>query len=90
MDLTLLKDGLIVMVIGMGTVYLFLTVMIWVMNLNNHVMKFINKFCPEEVPAEKKPVKKSCFEYSIKLEYFNEPKNILEELYKNISKIINK
>lgn len=59
MDLTLLKDGLIVMVIGMGTVYLFLTVMIWVMNLNNHVMKFINKFCPEKVPAEKKPVKKS-------------------------------
>lgn len=35
-----------------------------------------------------KPVKNTCFEYSIKLEYFNEPKNILEELYKNISKII--
>lgn len=59
MDLTLLKDGFIVMVIGMGTVYLFLTVMIWAMDLNGHILKFVNKFCPEEVPVEKKPVKKT-------------------------------
>lgn len=58
MDLTLLMDGFIVMVIGMGTVYLFLTIMIWVMNLNSYVMKFVNKFCPEEIPVESKPVKK--------------------------------
>ena len=34
MDLTLLKDGIFVMIIGMGTVYVFLTIMIWVMELN--------------------------------------------------------
>lgn len=35
-----------------------------------------------------KPVKQSCFEYSIKQNYFDEPKNILEELYKTVSKVI--
>ncbi len=54
MDLTLLKDGIFVMVIGMGTVFVFLTVMIWVMELNGKVLQIINKYFPEEIPAEKK------------------------------------
>ena len=57
MDLTLLKDGIFVMIIGMGTVFVFLTVMIWVMELNGKFLQIINKFFPEEIPVEKKPVK---------------------------------
>ena len=34
-----------------------------------------------------KPVKQSCFEYSTKLNYFNEPKNIFEEIGKLVSTI---
>ena len=50
MDMTLLKEGAIVMVIGMGTVFFFLTIMIGAMNINEKVLKFIGKFFPEEVP----------------------------------------
>ena len=55
MDISLLKEGLFVMIIGMGTVFVFLTVMIWVMKLNSIFMqKVVNKFFPEELPVEKK------------------------------------
>lgn len=54
MDLMLLKDGFFVMVIGMGTVFIFLTIMIWVMQLNGKLLQIINKYFPEEVPVEKK------------------------------------
>ena len=53
MDLTLVKDGLFVMVIGMGTVFIFLTIMIFAMQINAKFLKFINKFFPEEIPQEK-------------------------------------
>jgi len=59
MDLTLLKDGVFVMVIGMGTVFVFLTTMIWVMTLNGIVLRYVNKFFPEEIIEEKKSVKKA-------------------------------
>jgi len=38
---------------------------------------------------DKTPVKKSYFEYSHKLDYFNEPENIIEELHDFVYKIIN-
>lgn len=57
MDLTLLTDGTIVMIIGMGTVFIFLTIMIWCMDLNGKVLQYVNKFFPEEVVEEKKSVK---------------------------------
>lgn len=53
MDLTLLKDGLFVMIIGMGTVFVFLVIMIYVMQISANIIKYINKFFPEEVPQEK-------------------------------------
>ena len=53
MDLTLVKDGIFVMVIGMGTVFIFLTIMIFAMQINAKFLKFINKFFPEEIPQEK-------------------------------------
>ena len=57
MDTTLLKEGAIIMVIGMGTVFFFLTIMIGAMNINEIVLKFIGKYFPEEV-AEVKTTKK--------------------------------
>ena len=57
MDITLLKEGAIIMAIGMGTVFFFLTIMIGAMNINEIVLKFIGKYFPEEIP-ELKTVKK--------------------------------
>lgn len=59
MNLALLEDGLIVMIIGMGTVFVFLSTMIFAMHLNGKVLQVLNKFFPEEIPVEKKPVQKS-------------------------------
>ena len=59
MDLALLEDGFIVMIIGMGTVFVFLSIMIFAMHLNGKVLQVLNKFFPEEIPVEKKPVQKS-------------------------------
>lgn len=58
MDITLLKEGFIVMVIGMGTVFFFLTIMIYAMKLNDIVLGFIGKYFPEEVPEVKTSKKK--------------------------------
>lgn len=59
MDITLLKDGIFVMIIGMGTVFIFLSIMIVAMNLNGKILKIVNKYFPEEIPEEKKPNKKT-------------------------------
>ena len=61
MDLTLFKEGFVVMVIGMGTVFIFLTIMIWVMNLNSYILKIVNKYFPEEIPVDKTVSKKKSF-----------------------------
>ena len=58
MDITLLIEGAIVMVIGMGTVFFFLVIMIGAMNINEKVLKFIGKYFPEEVPEVKTQKKK--------------------------------
>ena len=57
MDMILLKEGAIIMAIGMGTVFFFLTIMIGAMNINEIVLKFIGKYFPEEV-AEVKTTQK--------------------------------
>ncbi len=59
MNATLWNDALLVMIIGMGTVFVFLTVMIWVMDFNGKVLQFVNKIWPEEVPQESKQARKS-------------------------------
>ena len=60
MSLELLKEGFLVLLIGMGFVYVFIAIMIWVMNISAKIMKFINKYFPEEVEEEKyTPKKKS-------------------------------
>jgi len=57
MNLTLLNEGIIVTILGMGTVFFFLALMIWVMDMTENILKFIGKFFPEEV-AEVQTTKK--------------------------------
>lgn len=48
------------MIIGMGTVFIFLTIMILAMNISEKIIGFINKYYPEEKEADKKTnIKKS-------------------------------
>ena len=42
MDMTLLKEGAIIMVIGMGTVFFFLAIMIGAMNINEKVYRQVD------------------------------------------------
>ncbi len=54
-----IADALNLMVIGMGTVLVFLCIMILVMHLMSGVVIFLNKYFPEEVPeVVKKTAKK--------------------------------
>jgi sodium pump decarboxylase gamma subunit len=46
----MLLDGLIIMAIGMGVVFLFLTLMVIVMNISANIFKLF----PEEVQTESK------------------------------------
>ena len=59
MESELLKTGIFVMLMGMGTVFLFLIIMIGMMYLNSVVLKFINKYYPEEIETLKTTGKKS-------------------------------
>ena len=59
MNATLWNDALLVMIIGMGTVFVLLTVMIWAMDFNGKVLKFVNKIWPEEVPEAAKPARRA-------------------------------
>ena len=49
MDIELLKEGCYVMAIGMGTVFLFLVLMIFAMNIMSKLVQWLNKVFPEEV-----------------------------------------
>lgn len=59
MNLELLKVGCLVMIIGMGFVYFFITIMIWVVDIASKIIKFAGKFFPEEIEEEKYTPKKS-------------------------------
>ena len=51
-----LQDALTVTIIGMASVLIFLTIMIFAMNIMEKVMVYINKIFPPEVKEE--PAKK--------------------------------
>ena len=57
MSLELLNTGCIIMVIGMGVVFFFLTIMIFAMDLGSFIIRKLNKIFPEEV-VETQPKKK--------------------------------
>lgn len=58
MSFELLKEGALIMLIGMGVVYLFITVMICFMQLSSKIMVFINKYFPEEIEEDISTTKK--------------------------------
>ena len=58
METTLLNDAVFIMVIGMGTVFIFLTILIGAMNINEKILKYIGKYFPEEIPQNNLPKKK--------------------------------
>ncbi len=47
----MLQEGLIITVVGMSTVLLFLTILVFAMKLMAKTVEFVNKFMPEEVEA---------------------------------------
>ncbi len=58
MDINLLREGTLIMLIGMGFVYFFLCIMIYAMGICAKAIKFISKFAPEEVEEDKYQSKK--------------------------------
>ena len=59
MNMTLLNEGIIVTLLGMGTVFFFLTLMIYAMDLTEKVLKFVGKYFPEELPVVATPSNKN-------------------------------
>ncbi len=57
MNLELFKDGCLLMIIGMGFVFVFIQLMIWFMQINAKIIEWINKKYPEI--AEETKYKKS-------------------------------
>lgn len=52
-----LKEGMILLAIGMGVVFAFLVIMVWVMNAMSAFVIWLGKFFPEEDEIVEK---KSC------------------------------
>jgi len=52
------QDGCAIMFLGMGVVFAFLILMVWVMNITAEVIKVLNKYFPEEIPQQKTAKKK--------------------------------
>ena len=46
MNIELLKDGCLLMFIGMGFVFIFIQLMVWFMQLNTKIIDCINKHFP--------------------------------------------
>ena len=52
--LIMLKEGCIVVLIGMGVVFIFLTLMIFAMNITSKIILYLNKIFPEAVMCQNK------------------------------------
>ena len=55
----LINQGLFLMVIGMGSVFAFLTVMLFAMNICSKLLAVLNKYFPEEKEEHKKKIQKT-------------------------------
>ena len=50
--------GSIIMFLGMGVVFAFLVLMVWVMDITAKAIQVLNKYFPEEIPQSKNAKKK--------------------------------
>ena len=57
LDIVLLKDGLFIMLLGVGFVLAFLCIMILGMTIMAKVIAYLNKLFPEQVFVAEKPSK---------------------------------
>lgn len=55
----LIEQGLFLMIIGMGSVFAFLSVMLFAMNISSKVLAYINKYFPEPKEELNKKTKKT-------------------------------
>ena len=53
MNIELLKDGCFLMIIGMGSVFVFIELMILMMHINAKIVGFLNKKFPEIIEEDK-------------------------------------
>lgn len=53
-----IQDGVVIMLIGMGVVFIFLTIMVFVMDWTSKLILKLNEIFPEEI-EEEKPSKKT-------------------------------
>ena len=52
------QNGCAIMFLGLGVVFAFLVLMVWVMNITAAIIKVLNKYFPEEIPQPKNAKKK--------------------------------
>ncbi len=58
MDIELFKTGCLIMFIGMGVVFVFLWIMVNMIDLTTKILGYISKFMPEEIEEDKYASKK--------------------------------
>ena len=58
MDIELFKTGCLIMIVGMGVVFVFLCIMVYAMQLTTKILAIVNKFMPEEIEEDKYASKK--------------------------------
>ena len=58
MNQELFKDGCLIMLIGMGSVLIFIQLMVWFMQINTKIIEFINKKFPEPIEDDQYNIKK--------------------------------
>lgn len=58
-SMTLLNEGLVLMVMGMGTVFIFLCILVFAMGVMSKVVGYINKIFPEMTCSLEKPAKRT-------------------------------
>jgi len=61
--MAILMQGLVLLVAGMGIVYLFLSLLVWVMNRSAQIIPRLNHILPDEEPKKKtRPTPKTIFD----------------------------
>lgn len=58
MNQELFKDGCLIMLIGMGSVFIFIQLMVWFMQINTKIIEIINKKFPEPIEDDQYNIKK--------------------------------
>jgi oxaloacetate decarboxylase gamma subunit len=51
--MAILLQGLVLLVSGMGIVYVFLTLLVWVMNRSSEIVSRFNHILPDEEPKKR-------------------------------------